>query len=345
MFTIVITVIMCTVVCATLLVDKDDYSQIENRYLTEFSLKNLDAYLSDRFPYRTSLIAVKNKIDNALGKSLINGIYIGRDNYLIPVSEDFDKKEYIVKTINEFSRDKNVTTMFIPDSISINSDKLGLNLGNRQKEDLDYFKDNLDTNNIDIFDRLKQENSLTGDMYYLSDHHWTSKAAYVAYQTYCENMHINSEEKFTIKKIDDSFLGTSASKALGLASADDIYIYDYDNDLTVEYCDRDVITDSLYNYEHLSGKDKYSVFLDGNHSLIKISNNKVNDGSLLVVKNSYGNCFVPFVVNNYSNVYVVDLRYYFDSVSELINEYSIENILILYNLNNLYSDPSIIKLK
>ena len=172
-----------------------------------------------------------------------------------------------------------------------------------------------------------------------------SKAAYVAYQTYCENMHINSEEKFTIKKIDDSFLGTSASKALGLASADDIYIYDYDNDLTVEYCDRDVITDSLYNYEHLSGKDKYSVFLDGNHSLIKISNNKVNDGSLLVVKNSYGNCFVPFVVNNYSNVYVVDLRYYFDSVSELINEYSIENILILYNLNNLYSDPSIIKLK
>jgi hypothetical protein len=131
-----------------------------------------------------------------------------------------------------------------------------------------------------------------------------------------------------------------------LSSTENIDLFLTDDSLTVEYVYEKRTTSSLYNFDYLTGKDKYALFLDNNHALIKVTNNSINnDNSIVLIKNSYANSFVPFIVNNYKNTYIIDLRYYSESVSEFINNNNIKDILILYNLNNLYSDMSIIKLK
>ena len=91
---------------------------------------------------------------------------------------------------------------------------------------------------------------------------------------------------------------------------------------------------------------KYAIFLDNNHSLIKIVNNDINDNTnILIIKDSYANSMIPFLVNHYNNIYVIDPRYYKKSISKYINENNIDNVLILYNLGTLSSDDNILSIR
>ena len=85
------------------------------------------------------------------------------------------------------------------------------------------------------------------------------------------------------------------------------------------------------------------MFLNNINSLITIENkNADTDKELVIIKDSYANCFVPFVVNHYKKVYVFDTRYYRFSVSTFINENpNVTDVLILYNMNTLDADNGI----
>ena len=73
---------------------------------------------------------------------------------------------------------------------------------------------------------------------------------------------------------------------------------------------------SLYNYDYLEKKDKYAMFLDNNHPLITITNNDTdNDNNILIIKDSFANSMIPFLVNHYNNIHVIDPRYYKKSIS------------------------------
>lgn len=327
---------------------KSTFSEVENRYLQEFDVNELDKYMSDHFPFRSSLVKIKNNIEVAMGKNLINGVYIGEDDYLVPKVVTSENRDFLIKSINNFAINNKVDVMIVPDSIAINGDKITNKLDDSQEEEIEYIYSNLKySNNINVIDRLRDNNSKY-QMYYKTDHHWTTYGAYTAYKEYFTNKGLTPLDisEFNEKKVSDEFLGTSSSLALGLAKKEKMYILDKDNSLDVNYVYEEVKTDSLYNYEYLDKKDKYAMFLDNNHGLITIKNNSINDDSnILLIKNSYANCFVPFIVNHYENVHVIDLRYFGDNVSDYVQENSIDNILILYNLNNFYSDKSIIRLK
>ena len=101
--------------------------------------------------------------------------------------------------------------------------------------------------------------------------------------------------------------------------------------------------DSLYNFEYLDKKDKYSMFLNNIHPFIEITNETADsDKELAVVKDSYANCLVPFLVNHYRKVYVFDTRYYKGGPSKFINENrQITDVLLLYNMNTLDNDTGI----
>ena len=328
---------------------KDKYSEIENRYLSDFNINNVEEYVRDYFPFRIELISLKNNIELLTGKTLINDVYVAKDNYLIQLFKDNDKKDAIIRTINNFNNKvHNVDVMFVPDSILINEDKLDYHLDILEDKEINYLYSILNTNNINVIDILKEENKKSINLYYKSDHHWTTHGAFIAYQKYFKDKYKipYSLDDFNIRKVSDDFNGTSSSLALGLSTKDDIYIFDRPNSLIVNYVYENKITNSLYNYDYLNKKDKYSMFLDNNHALIEIKNTLIdNDSSILVIKNSYANAFIPFLVNHYSNIYVIDLRYYPLSVSDYIKEKNIDDILILYNLKNMYDDMSIVKLK
>ena len=96
----------------------------------------------------------------------------------------------------------------------------------------------------------------------------------------------------------------------------------------------------LYNDYYLTRKDKYSYFLDNIHELILIRNpNAQTKRKLVVIKDSYANCFIPFLTPHFSEISVIDLRYYHHSVIEYINsDDAVTDVLILYNLGTMDQD-------
>ncbi|NMA50367.1 MAG: hypothetical protein GX951_00755 [Mollicutes bacterium] len=324
------------------------FSEEENRYLEKFSVKKINEYITDHFPFRNKFIALKNKTQKKIGKTYINDIYLGKDEYLIPSFNDNYNKHYLINALNNFSNKYPITElMIVPDSTLINNDKLIRYNGADQEKEIKYLYQKVKTKNINLINYFLEENK-NNQLYYKTDHHWTTKGAYKAYVFYCKekNIPFYKEEDFNIKEVSNDFLGTSSSKVYGLANKESIYIYDTNNKFNVEYVLEKKITESLYNLDYLNKKDKYALFLDNNHALIKITNESINtDNNILIIKNSYANAFIPFIANHYKEIYVIDMRYYNNMVSDFVEENKIDNILILYNLNNLYSDLSLVKLK
>jgi Lysophospholipase L1 and related esterases len=197
---------------------------------------------------------------------------------------------------------------------------------------------------VDIYDVLNSKKNEY--IFYKTDHHWTTKTAFRAYEKLGADMGFipHEENYFNIKKVTDSFYGSLYSKG-GFRNINpdsiELYIPKKNEVNKVEYVDEHKFSDSIYNMEDLNKKDKYAVFFDGNHGLIKISTNVSNGKKLLVVKDSYANCLIPFLTGHYSEIYVVDPRYYSDDLKELIKINSIKNMLILYNVNTFFEEESI----
>ena len=129
-------------------------------------------------------------------------------------------------------------------------------------------------------------------------------------------------------------------------SYDTIWKIKDDSNYNVYYEDDNRETDSLYNDDYLEEKDKYSYFLNGNQSLVLIDNEDINDGNnILIIKDSYANCFIPFLVNHYDIVHVIDPRYYGENISEYIDKNDINRVLFLYNVMTIDDDGGIIGLE
>lgn len=105
---------------------------------------------------------------------------------------------------------------------------------------------------------------------------------------------------------------------------------------------------SLYEPGKLEGRDKYAVFLDGNHALTEIVNERPGAGAvsrrLLIVKDSYAHCFAPFAAPYFERVYMADLRYFNQKLSAFIEEQSVTDILVLYQIPGFAADENVTKI-
>ena len=103
----------------------------------------------------------------------------------------------------------------------------------------------------------------------------------------------------------------------------------------------DHITDTLYDDKYLNEKDKYSYYLSNNSSIIEIDTNVDNNEQLLIIKDSYANSLIPFLVNHYKKLIIIDPRYYKSSIIDYINNNNIKNVLFIYNMNTIDKDSGI----
>lgn len=340
------------------------FSGAENRKLEQFpdfSFQNLidkkfttsyEKYISDQFAFREFWISVKSDMERTIGKKENNGVYIGKDGFLLQKfnkPEEQDVKDKIA-AINDFHLANPYVkkhVMLVPTAISILENKLPnyvphndeLTYINKVKKSLDK-----DINFIDVYpvlDSKKEE-----PIYYKTDHHWTTKGAYYAYQELAKNLKFtpNPTDSYNIKKITDTFYGSLYSKAdFRNIGPDSIELYEPKkaNKYTVEYIDENKTATSLYEMENIKKKDKYTVFFNGNHPLVKVTTNNGNGKKLLVVKDSYANSLLPFLLSHFSEIHIVDLRYYKDSLNMLIQKNKINDMLLLYNVNTFFEDSSI----
>lgn len=358
-------VILLATLLLNIFIKDKDFSVEENRALKTFPQfkvssifdgsyqKNLESYFQDQFIMRNQFVKMKTWLDKLTLRQEINKTYINDKDFLIS-KFDINSKEVMdekINSINKFLKANPAlkpTFMFVPNKVEIYKDKLpAQNIEPSQSKWLDYMYENLDgrakkINLIKIFNDNK-----SSELYFNNDHHWTQTAAYLAYQSYREALNIKDEPiAYDVKGLDDSFYGTLSAKTGLESSADTIkaYVPRTNIDYIVNIPSEKRKTTSVYDVSKLLGKDKYLLYFGGNYPVVRISTTSPNDKRLLVIKDSYANAFTPFLIQDYSEIIMVDLRYYQSNINQLVSDYNITDVLFLYNINTFNDDSSILNL-
>lgn len=205
-----------------------------------------------------------------------------------------------------------------------------------------YSAMNSKVNTVDTLPYLISHN--TEYLYYRTDHHWTARGAYYAYQAFCATKGITATPLEDYQRLQfNGFLGTLYSEAKqpqAMKSDPDFVeafvpngineekVYDSEGNKIAEYA---VVYTKADKY---TAGNKYLTFIGGDHPLIEIHNPNINDGSsIVVVKESYGNAFVPFLVDSYEHVYVIDYRHWSGSLKDFVISKSIDDVLFLNVVN------------
>ena len=100
----------------------------------------------------------------------------------------------------------------------------------------------------------------------------------------------------------------------------------------------------MFDVQSLSTKSQYNVFFGGNHPEVVIDSASESKKVLMVFKDSYANCFVPFLIPDYARIIMIDPRYYTEDISEAIQSNGVTDILFLYNANTAAEDHSLYQL-
>ncbi len=217
--------------------------------------------------------------------------------------------------------------------------------GSDQEQAIDYYYAMYDdgVTPVETFRTLREHNNEY--LYFRTDHHWTQLAAWYVYRNFCEAKNIQPHQLSEFKRMTFApFLG-SAYQSLGdsdmAANPDSVTAYVPNGTNEMVYWDQEgvrhdwqVITDVSTWKEN----SKYACFIGGDRPLSIIENPEITDGSsCLVLKESYGNCFVPFLVDHYQTVYVVDFRYATENVVDYVKEHKIQDLILVNNISILSS--------
>lgn len=251
------------------------------------------------------------------------------------------------KAADKLDGSANVYSLLVPNNSGamLEEDELKGLGGSDQVQAIDYYYSLYDkVKPIETIKTLRKHNDEY--LYFRTDHHWTQLGAYYVYKNFCK------EKGWEPNKLSDfetmeftPFLGTfyAELKNKDMANNPDTvtaYVPNGTNDMTYWNTDGskqewNVIKD-VSTWDNNSG---YYCYIGGDKPMSIIENPEIQDGSsCLVLKESYGNCFVPFLVDHYQTVYVVDFRYANVNVVDYVKEKNIQDLIIMNNITIIGSD-------
>ena len=429
-FHIILTICMAVIVILMdmlffILPDRES-SETENRNLQQFPKltwntvtqgrfeTQFDDYIADQFPMRDMWTGAATTVRRFAGNTESNRIFLGKDGYLIqrfdaPAEDEYQSVKNSITDTAHGHYNLNIYAMIIPTAVSIMNDHLPAGssyLAGDENALIDRLNADMLNSGITVIDVREILAGLRDSgtqVYYRTDHHWTTDAAYAAYQAFAAvSGSGTAETAYERLLVTDSFQGTlSASSGFRTGETDKIYVYlsDYDaispndentvvtgdetgaagyaavaiddeigaagytavaiddeigaaggNDhaaqdgrtgtaaqhfYTVTNMDTGEKRASLYDTSFLETRDKYAVFLGGNHGELKIQTTSSSERSILVIKDSYANCFIPFMIPDFRTIIVIDPRYYLGDLDQIISDEDITDILFLYNAETL----------
>lgn len=368
-FVVVSAVLFLTIVVGVLalvFVPKQTFSEDENRALEPAPkitlatvedgrfMKSIESYVGDHFMLRKSFVSLNTSVQLLVGKRDLGadyskspaegGVYFGKADHiyevLLPSRNDTFASN--VSALNLFAKKTTLPFYFVPvpSGSQEQHDKLPLFAPNHdQHEELNAIKASAGQNSkvIDLFATLSDQTG--NDYYYKTDHHWNTYGAYVGYKALADAMGVTAapQEDFDFKVASSQFYGTLYSKAV-LASQvpDTLYLPIYKKKMALTQQTGKQTRSGIFWQEYLQKKDKYSVFLGGNHSVDVIKNTAVTNGKkLLILKDSYANSMVPFLVTNFSEIHIIDLRYYNQDIYDYIQQNGITETAAIYSIKQL----------
>lgn len=345
------------------------FSESENRVLSQFPklsissvvdgsfMKGFETYLTDQFPLRDNLISVKTFADRLVGKNEENGVFIGKNGYLFDSQTPLDKKQVkdiskAVLAFKEKHQDFKTAFVLVPNSTYVYSEYLPkyLELDN-QRQLISYVHKQINDDSIlwPAASKLLKAQAENTQLYYKTDHHWTTRAAYILFKDIAlawglENDEKAIDDKFSFYEVSDSFEGTLASTSGVHDSKDKIEICvpeKSEGTYVVNFESSGDKTASLFFKDKLKSRNHYEVFLGGNYDKVIISTVSSSKRSLLLIKDSYANCMIPMLTPYFSKIVVIDPRYLTDSLDSIVKENDFSHMMYLYNVNTLLEDSSL----
>ena len=331
------------------------YSPVEKRELQtrpEISItkvldgrfqKKYESYLRDQFPGRDHWVSFQTDMELFMGKNEIHNVYIGKNHYLLEhyTEKEFDPQQItknlqaLEKFVGKTKQNADVHVMMVPTKSWVLREKLPAFAPHyKEQKFYDALQQKLEKEDVlisvePVLDAHKEE-----EIYYRTDHHWTTLGAWYAYEQYTKAVGGDLQRAQGKKKfrcISKDFYGTTYAKINYARQADKIEIYEPADKLRVVYNMGEKKTKTLYDFSFLKTADQYSVFTGGNQAVLEITGGIKNGKTLLLIKDSFANSILPFLAEDYEKLVVVDLRQLNVSGDRLLEMFSPTDILILYN--------------
>lgn len=346
------------------------FSEQENRDLQQFPkfsfetlfagkyTSKVETYVADQFPFRDAWTTLKARCELATGKEQNKNVYLCKDGTLLEKYDAPNPKQLDtnIAAVKNFAQKAPVPVYFalVPGNAEIHKELLPKNAPSAsEKEVIDYCYANSGAKNIDVESTLLAHKNEY--IYYRTDHHWTTLGAYYGYQTLLSAMgHTPSPlSDFPAETVSMDFYGTIYSKSgISWVQPDEIDIraqQQPDTKIT-NYISGQAAETPMYDKSFLEKKDKYAMFMGGNTPLEIVKTGKTNAPKILVLRDSYFDSVTPYMQNDFSEIHIMDLRYYKtqamqQSVSDYIKQNDIDEVLICYSVVTFGTDTNVFLLQ
>ncbi len=363
----------CTL--ATFLLPDKSYSIVENRRLQQKPVftekkflkgkyqKKYESYLNDQFPFRDRWVDLSSLMQRTVGNKEINGVYIGKDGYLLEKNEEaaFEKKqaeeniEHLSFFLNNMAQSYgkgHVSCLMVPSKAQALSNRLPAFAPVPENKDVITALQRRLSPSVAFMDLQETLQSHQEEyIYYRTDHHWTTLGAYYAYRAWAEATgqavprpleHYGRETAFT------DFYGTTYNKAHIRGKADRVELFHVPDEdgIHISMDDGETEGDSLYFPEEArKGFNRYNVFFSKNTFKIDVTTKAGTGKKLLLIKDSFANCFVPFLTEDYDQIVMIDYRYGKLPIGKILKEYEdITDILVLFNTEKFMQNTKLDRL-
>lgn len=363
--TVLFTVFIGGVLVISALLPKEEFSEMENRFLQkppELSIEtvkngkfmeNAEKYVSDHIAGRDLWVAAKAWGERLSGKQENNGVYFAAQDTLInrveePDGETWEQLDQNLEYLDQLVSNAGVPVYFglIPSAAQVWHDRLPDGAPTADEAAIiETLYSRTAARTVDLLSVLSAHSG--EELYYRTDHHWTSLGAYYGLSALAESMGLPCPalDSYTDRHVvSEEFYGTTWSSS-GFSWVDpdtmEIFVNAPEGLKVTRYPQGSPVEGKLYDFSFLEKKDKYSMFMGGNCPMHVIETGNEDKPSLLILRDSYTDSLIPFLLDDFSEIHVLDLRYYRASLKAYIEQNDFDNVLVCYSVSNFCSDSNI----
>lgn len=357
-----------------------DMSESENRTLRTLPIPTVETWLngrfssafteycSDQFPMRDELIRLAATYDIAMGRGESGGVLRGQDGQMVRrlfnvyqsrevtvEDTDYYDEDHVQASLTALNQLKNtlaekdisLTVLLAPRTVdAVTAAGYPQELSDRLHEQVE--KGLKEVDHVDLTLSFREKCAEGEYLMYRTDHHWTTRGAYLAYCALMESLgradEIRPESAFTVRPI-EGFEGTAAARSgLPVTNPDVLELWETPSDDAYTVTDEqgNTILQGFINESYLTRRDKYGAFLDGTHQQITVELTGTDPLAsderprLLLARDSYASALIPFLARHY-DIVAVSLPNGMTDLSGLAETYDCSAVLVLCNLENLIS--------